>query len=139
MAIIKYDTNTGEVFEEFYTKKFWKCYRSDFFGILEVIKNQQLKIFIYICKNVEPGTNKFACTYARMAKETKVSQTTIAKMMKNLKDKDFIRMVVSGLWMLNPNIFVYGSDRNREFLTNIYYSDNILEKFFQAKEQNKNI
>ncbi|MCL2216281.1 MAG: replication/maintenance protein RepL [Defluviitaleaceae bacterium] len=137
MAKKRYITGAGEHYEEYYTKKFWKCYRKEFLDILKLIENQQLKIFIYICENVEPFTNRFIGTYKSMSKKNNVSQATISRMMKKLQEKNFIRKVHNGIWMVNPNVFMYGRDSVRELLSEKYYFGEGSEEFFQKRENER--
>jgi len=141
MSTNEYETEIDDfdaTSEDKYTKLFWKCYRKDFFNVLKVVKNQQLQIFIHICQKVQPSTNKFIGTYARMSKEIRISQATIAKMIGILKRENFIVKVQNGVWMVNPNMFMYGDDTRRTYLSKTYREYVASSQEAQEKKDKKN-
>jgi len=116
------DKKTGEVFD-YQVKRFWKCYKDDFFKILGTLKNKQLLVFIHICENITAVQNLYIGTYEQMARNIGVSRPTIVKSITHLKKINFIRKVQNGVWMVNPNIFMYGTEPHRYKLFTIYTSE----------------
>lgn len=110
------------------SKKFWKVYLMDFLSVLGIIDSKQLDIFIYIAENTKPGENLFIGTYKQIAKDVKVSESTIAKLMKKLQDNGFIRKVQNGVWFVNPNILMQGNDNKRQILLSYFESDEPVDK-----------
>lgn len=124
------DTETGEqilvdqITKRIYgTKNFWKCYLIDFLQVLGILDSKQCDVFIYIVENTHQANNLFIGTYKKIAKDVGVSEPTIARIMKKLKEHNFIKMVQSGTYLVNPNILMKGNDTKRQILLSYYESD----------------
>ena len=118
------------------SKNFWKVYLMDFLTVLGIIDSKQLDVFIYIAENTNQSTNQFIGTYNKIAKDVNVSRPTIAKLMKKLQDNKFIKKVQNGVWLVNPNILMRGSDKKRQILLSYYQADEpINEVTFQRIKQ----
>jgi len=123
------DRETGEVIvvdqitkRVYGTKAFWKVYLADFLGILGIIDNKQLDVFIHIVSNTNPSTNIFIGTYKEIAEKCGVTQPTIAKIMKKLQENNFIAKRLRGVWYVNPNVLMKGNDTKRQILLSYYES-----------------
>lgn len=123
------DRETGEVIlvdqitkRVYGTKAFWKVYLMDFLTILGIIDSKQLDVFIHIVQNTNPSTNMFVGTYKEIAEKVKVSEPTIAKIMKKLQERNFIAKRLRGVWYVNPNILMKGNDTKRQILLSYYES-----------------
>jgi len=128
------DTETGEkIYAEQITKRaygqkqFWKIYLMDFLHILGLADSKQIDVLIYILQNTEQANNTFVGTYKKIAKEAKVSEPTIAKIMKKLQENHFIIKVQNGVWQVSPNIMMKGSEHKKSLLLN-YYDDSMQSK-----------
>lgn len=122
-------------------ESFWKCYLMDFLSVLGVIDSKQAKIFIHIVKNTNQANNLFIGTYRNIAEALEVSHTTIALIMKKLQQREFIKKIQNGVWQVNPNILMKGSDLKRRMLLLSYQtSEKPIEKEEQGVfyENNKN-
>lgn len=124
------DTQTGEVIHvdqitkrAYGTKNFWKMYLMDFLSVLGIIDSKQLDIFIYIAENTNQSNNLFIGTYKQISKDVKVSEPTIAKLMKKLQENNFIKKKQNGVYLVNPNIMMKGNDTKRQILLNYYEED----------------
>lgn len=118
------------------SKNFWKVYLMDFLTVLGIIDSKQLDVFIYIIENTNQSTNLFIGTYDKIAKDVNVSRPTIAKLMKKLQGNKFIKKVQNGVWLVNPNILMRGSDKKRQILLSYYQADEpINEVTFQRIKQ----
>ncbi|MGX5576267.1 replication/maintenance protein RepL [Bacillus toyonensis] len=124
------DTETGEVIHVdqitkrvYGTKNFWKMYLMDFLTVLGIIDNKQLDIFIYIAENTNQSNNLFIGTYKQISKDVKVSEPTIAKLMKKLQANNFIKKKQNGVYIVNPNIMMKGNDTKRQILLSYYEED----------------
>ena len=104
------------------TKSFWKVYLMDFLSVLGIIDSKQLDVFIHICENTNQSNNLFIGTYKDIAEACKVSQPTIAKIVKKLVANNFIRRKQNGVWYVNPNILMRGNDTKRQILLSYYNS-----------------
>lgn len=121
------DVQTGEVFEidqvvkrVYGTKQFWKVYLMDFLATLGIIDSKQLDVFIFIAENTNPSNNLFIGTYKHIAETINVSQPTIARIMKKLQEKNAIKKVQNGVWLINPALLLKGSDRKKQLLLTYY-------------------
>ena len=94
----------------------------DFLTILGIIDSKQLDVFIHIVQNTNPSTNMFVGTYKEIAEKVKVSEPTIAKIMKKLQERNFIAKRLRGVWYVNPNILMKGNDTKRQILLSYYES-----------------
>ena len=99
------DKETGEIIEvdqitkkAYGQKNFWKLYLSDFLPVLGIVENKQVAILMYILENIHSSTNIFIGTYKTIRKNTKASETTIAKIMKKLQEKKFLKKIQNRLW-----------------------------------------
>ena len=61
----------------------------DFLQVLGILDSKQVDILVYILENTEPANNTFVGTYARIQKETGISQMTISRVLKKLQDANF--------------------------------------------------
>lgn len=124
------DTETGEqilvdqITKRVYgTKNFWKCYLIDFLQVLGILDSKQCDVFIYIVENTNQANNVFLGTYKKIAKDVGVSEMTISKIMKKLKEHNFIKMIQSGAYLVNPNVLMKGNDTKRQILLSYYESE----------------
>lgn len=124
------DMETGEVMlvdqitkRRYGTKNFWKCYLMDFLTILGIIDSRQVDVFVYIAENTSPSTNTFIGTYRKIAADVGCSTRTVTTIMKKLQENNFIKKVQNGVWLVNPNILMKGSDHKRQILLSYYESD----------------
>ena len=121
------DKETGEIIEvDQITKKvygqknFWKLYLSDFLPVLGIVENKQVDILIYILENTQPSNNMFIGTYKTIRENTKASETTIAKVMKKLKEQKFLKKIQNGLWQVSPNIMMKGNENKKQLLLSYF-------------------
>lgn len=124
------DMETGEVMlvdqitkRRYGTKNFWKCYLMDFLTILGIIDSRQVDVFVYIAENTSPSTNTFIGTYRKIAADVGCSTRTVTTIMKKLQENNFIKKIQNGVWLVNPNILMKGSDHKRQILLSYYESD----------------
>lgn len=140
------DIETGEIIHVdqiakrvYGTKQFWKVYLMDFLGVLGIIDNKQLDIFIYIAENTNQANNMFIGTYTKIAKDVGVSAPTIAKLMKKLQANSFIKKVQNGVWLVNPNILMKGNDTKRQILLSYYQSDQPINQITMSRTKQKQL
>lgn len=120
------------------SKQFWKVYLMDFLTVLGIIDSKQLDVFIYIAENTNASNNTFIGTYSKIAKDVGVSRPTIATIMKKLQDNNFVKKVQNGVWLVNPNILMKGSDCKRQILLSYYQSDEpVNEITFKRTKRNE--
>lgn len=126
------DSETGEVINVdqvtkrvYGTKPFWKIYLMDFLAILGIIDSRQLDVLVYVLENTNPATNLFIGTYSKIGQKANVSKQTIATTFKKLKDNNLITRVQNGVWAVNPNIIMKGSDFKKGML--IKYQEDLIQ------------
>ena len=119
------------------TKQFWKVYLMDFLGVLGIIDNKQLDIFIYIAENTNQANNMFIGTYTKISKDTGASRPTISKIMKKLQENGFIKKVQNGVWLVNPNILMKGNDTKRQILLSYYNSEEPINQITVNRSKKK--
>jgi len=117
---------------------FWKVFLMDFLMALGVIESKQLEVFIYILENTDPYNNQFIGTYDKIEKDLKISRPTIAKVMKTLRETKvqgipIIRMVVKGLYVINPHMMMKGSVGKQHLLISYAMSDDPMDTISKAK------
>lgn len=103
-------------------KQFWKVYLMDFLQVLGIFDSKQLDVLVYVLENTNQSTNTFIGTYKKISENAKVSQPTIAKIMKKLQENEFIYKVQNGVWQVNPRIMMKGGENKKSLLLN-YYDD----------------
>lgn len=125
-----YDPETGEVVlvdnivkTSANMKSFWKCYLMDFLAVLGIIDNKQLEVFIHVAENTKPSDNIFIGTYRKIAENTNTSVSTVQRIMKKLQENNFVRKIQNGVWFINPNILMKGSDTKRQILLSYYLDE----------------
>lgn len=84
--------------------------------ITEMSELKQLNVLAYILQNIHPQDNTFTLTYDRIAKKTDVSKDTVVRIMRRLGEKDFIRKLQNGLYMVNPYVMMWGPENKRAIL-----------------------
>ena len=121
------DADTGEMFKlkqdtrlAYGQKNFWKCYMREFIAVLKNLSDKQYKVFIYIMEHTRPSDNRFIATYQDIMKDLGCCRQTVAATLNKLKDKDFMRKIQAGVWIVNPNILMKGNDRKRNMLLSEY-------------------
>lgn len=120
------------------TKNFWKMYLMDFLMVLGIIDSKQVDVFIYVVENTNQSNNIFLGTYRKISEDCKVSEPTIAKIMKKLQENNFIKKVQNGAWLVNPNILMKGNDQKRQILLSYYESNEPLNELtFSRTKRNE--
>ena len=140
------DRETGEVIwvdqitkRTYGTKNFWKCYLMDFLTVLGIIDSKQLDVFIYIVENTQQANNTFIGTYAKIAKDVGVCRQTIATIMKKLQENNFIKKVQNGVWLVNPNVLMKGTDTKRQILLSYYESKDPADQITFSRTKQKEL
>ena len=85
-------------------KQFWKVYLMIFLQVLGILDSKQVDILVYILENTEPANNTFVGTYARIQKETGISQMTISRVLKKLQDANFLKKIQNGVWQVSSKL-----------------------------------
>lgn len=123
------DQDTGEIIEvdqitkrALGQKQFWKIYLMDFLQVLGGFEYKQLDVLIYILEHTEAANNTFIGTYRSLEKNVGVSYDTVAKTIKLLLKKSFIKKISNGVYQISPTIMMKGTEHKKNLLLN-YYND----------------
>ena len=123
------DLDTGEYIEvdqitkrALGQKQFWKIYLMDFLQVLGGFEYKQLDVMIYILEHTEAANNTFIGTYRSLEKNVGVSYDTVAKTIKLLLGKGFMKKISNGVYQVSPTIMMKGSEHKKSLLLN-YYAD----------------
>ena len=123
------DQDTGEVIEvdqitkrALGQKQFWKIYLMDFLQVLGGFEYKQLDVLIYILEHTEAANNTFIGTYRSLEKSVGVSYDTLAKTIKLLLGKGFMKKVSNGVYQVSPTIMMKGKKKKKSLLLN-YFND----------------
>ena len=82
----------NQVFKRvFRSKAILESISHGFLQVLGILDSKQVDILVYILENTEPANNTFVGTYARIQKETGISQMTISRVLKKLQDANFLK------------------------------------------------
>lgn len=101
-------------------RHFWKLYLFDFLAVLGIFNSKQLDVVAWICENVQPSTNMLIATYDEIAKGAGVSPRWVGEVIRKLKQSNFIRSKGPGVYMLNPEVMMKGSEAKKRGLLITY-------------------
>ena len=91
-----------------------------FLQVLGILDSKQVDILVYILENTEPANNTFVGTYARIQKETGISQMTISRVLKKLQDANFLKKNTKRSLASVEQIMMKGSEHKKQLLINYY-------------------
>ncbi len=106
-------------------KNFWKFYLMDFLSVLGIFESRQLDVLVYVLENTNQSNNLFIGTYRKIEKDTGISYKTIANIMKKLVDNNLMKKVQNGVYLINPEIMVKGSEHKKQMLISYYREDDV--------------
>jgi Firmicute plasmid replication protein (RepL) len=112
---------------------FFKVFLADFARALEGFGGKKMKLLFHILDNIDPSNNSFVGTYDDIQKDTGSSRPTVASVINFLKDIDFIRQRIPGMYMVSPKYLVKGDHSKRHALMIKYNHLDYTEK--QAVER----
>lgn len=104
---------------------------------LDDISNQKTKLAYWIIDNLD-RENKIVATQRVMAKKAQVSLSTVQATMRVLQQADFLRMINSGAYMINPAMLFKGKAGTRMALlldySNLRQPDEDNEDFLELED-----
>ncbi|WP_026747106.1 replication/maintenance protein RepL [Listeria monocytogenes] len=110
--------DTGEIKEmnvinvEERDANFHKLWLGHIIQSLDLIGNKKIKVLNFIMNNLN-SENYFLMTQQEMEKELGISRKTISDTMKALQESDFLTLVRSGTYRINPDVLFKGGKNNR--------------------------
>ena len=122
------DSRTGEVkefkvinMEEQTDFNFQKVWVKDLIRLLKALGGSKVEVFCHILDNKNTD-NIFIGSIYDIAKKLKVSNNTVKQTLKILKDLDYVRMKMNGVYHINPSLIVKGKSKKRQMLMTQYNS-----------------
>jgi len=123
------DLDTGEVMEvdqitkrALGQKQFWKVYLIDLLQILGVMDSKKIDVLIYILEHTQSQTNTYIGTLRSTASGAGVSLETARLTIDKLIRNNFLMKVQNGVYQVNPNIMMKGTEHKKQMLLS-YYED----------------
>lgn len=112
------DGNEGqqtEIYKKIYGgKHFWRVWLTDLLQALDLVNdNKQMDVLFYILENTSPHDNVYLGTIRQTAKESGISPSTVAKIMKKLQDTNFMVKKSSGVYKIKPSLLMKGDNTKR--------------------------
>lgn len=110
--------DTGEIKEmnvinvEERDANFHKLWLGHIIQSLDLIGNKKIKVLNFIMNNLN-SENYFLMTQQEMEKALGISRKTISDTMKALQESDFLTLVRSGTYRINPDVLFKGGKNNR--------------------------
>lgn len=122
------DSRTGEVrefkvinMEEQTDYNFQKVWVKDLIKLLKALGGTKVEVFCHVLDN-KNSDNIFIGSIYEIAKKLKVSDNTVKQTLKILKDLDYVRMPMNGVYHINPSLIVKGKSKKRQILMEQYHS-----------------
>ena len=115
-------------------KHFWKLYLFDFLAVLGIFNSKQLDVVAWICEHTDSRTNLLMATQSKIADESGVSKTWVNSVIQKLKAAKFMKQVSPGVYMLNPEVLMKGSEAKKRGLMITYNESFEPEVVREAKE-----
>ena len=130
---------TGEIIEaETITREttdsgFQKIWLMHILEAIEEVGNAKIQVLFWMLKSADVN-NRVHGTYEEIAKGSKVSVSTVARLMTTLQKCDIVRREYGGVWLLNPAIVFKGHHKKRMDVLIRYHEPKQLELPFEEKE-----
>lgn len=138
------NTNTGEL-EEFQVTdieerdfNFSKIWIRNFVATLDIVGNQKTRLVYWIIDHLN-RENQLIATNRQMVEQTNISLQTVSITMKALQNANFLKMVQSGVYTINPDIVFKGSKNARLNVLNRYRELDTCEPEISKEEQIANL
>jgi len=120
------DSRTGEVkeFKVINTEEqtdfnFQKIWVKDLIKLLKALGGSKVEVFCHILEK-KNADNIFIGSICDIAQKIKVSENTVKSALKLMKELDYIRMVMHGVYQINPNLIAKGKSKKRQMLLQDY-------------------
>lgn len=104
------DLRTGEHFEAITITKdfnsdsgFKKMFLGELLSIVDEFSSAKMKFILWLLNNIDHN-NQIIGTYPVFAKQSKVSETTISRLIPVLKNAKVLKQIQIGVYMINPDI-----------------------------------
>ncbi|QSZ41254.1 hypothetical protein GJV85_03715 [Sulfurimonas aquatica] len=116
------DSRTGEVkeftvinTEEQTDFNFQKIWIKDLITLLKALGGSKVEVFCLLLEK-KNADNIFIGSISDIAKKIKVSENTVKSALKLMKELDYVRMVMHGVYQVSPSLIVKGKSKKRQML-----------------------
>jgi len=120
------DSRTGEVkkftvinTEEQTDFNFQKIWVKDLIKLLKALGGSKVEVFCLLLEK-KNADNIFIGSISDIAKKIKVSENTVKSALKLMKELDYVRMVMNGVYQISPSLIVKGKSKKRQMLLTDY-------------------
>ena len=86
-----------------------RAYADEMARYIGITGEASSKVLAYFIKSRQIHDNMVIGTYPKISKETGVSESTVAMIIKKLLKGKFIKKVQAGVYMVSPSLIRYGS------------------------------
>ncbi len=98
---------------------FQKIWVKDLIKLLKALGGSKVEVFCYLLEK-KNSENIFIGSISDIAKKIKVSENTVKSALKLMKDLDYVRMVMHGVYQVSPSLIVKGKSKKRQMLLTDY-------------------
>lgn len=125
LAIINMDTGEIVPFDQLVVpgqQRWDKVYPKNLARMMDMFGDEKMKVVAHLIRKKDT-MNMIAATMREIAESTGVSLTTVNKVLKIMQQKDFIRKLRGGKWILSPRVICGG--KQSIGMATINYYDNV--------------
>lgn len=104
------DLDTGEQFESLTITKDWnsdsdfkKMFLGELLSIIDDFTTAKMKFILWLLDNID-NKNQIIGTYPILAKKSKISEGTVARLIPILKKAKALKQISPSVYMINPDI-----------------------------------
>ena len=110
--LILVNRNTGEEYEldillDDRTSKWEKVFATQMANMLNIVGDEKTRVLAYLIKNKD-GLNVIYATREEIAEGAGVSEKTVGRVMKLMRERNFIKKVRNSKWRFSPHIMRHG-------------------------------
>ena len=98
---------------------FQKIWVKDLIKLLKALGGSKVEVFCHILDN-KNSDNIFIGSISDISKKIKVSENTVKSALKLMKQLDYVRMVMHGVYQVSPSLIVKGKSKKRQILLTDY-------------------
>lgn len=98
---------------------FNKVFLSELSAMIGCTGGSSEKVLGWILENKD-NKNRVICTQRVLAKQIGVGLSTVSRVFNALSDNDFMKMIQSGVYLVNPKVIHYGGNGNKMAILKVW-------------------
>ena len=107
---------------------------SVFFQKMKNLSHPAMRVANYLLTKINCDDNVCYLTCQMIADDLKLSKATMVRVMKSLRNVDFVKRVRNGAWMMNPEVAFHGLPIDRDsYPKNIKIQEALIDKYLVAE------